>query len=267
MDLDAYFARIGYTGPRDASLATLRALHLHHVGAIPFENLDVLLGRGIKIDLESVTQKLVRDRRGGYCFEQNTLFAAVLRELGFTVTAFLARVRWNVPKENRTPLTHMILRVDVAGRPWLADVGFGSVGLSAPLALDTTDEQLTPHESRRLVWEGDRITHQCRLGDTWGDVYEFRLEEPAPFDFEMGNWFSCSHPKAHFMNALVATICERERRVIIFNREITIRHRDGRVDKREIGSPDELLQLLASELRLHFPAGTRFGRPNAAWPT
>src|ERR1051325_366706 len=118
MNLDAYLARIGHTGSREASLATLRALHLLHVGAIPFENLDVLLGRGIRMDLESVEQKLVRDRRGGYCFEQNTLFAAVLRALGFKVDAFLARVRWNVPQENRTPLTHMILRVEIDGRPW-----------------------------------------------------------------------------------------------------------------------------------------------------
>lgn len=266
MNLAAYFDRIGYAGSRDASLATLRALHLQHVGAIPFENLDVLLGRGIRMDLESVEQKLVRDRRGGYCFEQNTLFAAVLRELGFHVTAFLARVRWNVPPENRTPLTHMILRVEVDGRPWLADVGFGSIGLSGPLALDTMEEQATPHEPRRLVRDGDRIIHQVRINDTWGDVYEFRLEEPAAFDFEMGNWFSCSHPKAHFMNALVVARCQRERRVLVFNRELTIRHRDGRVEKRALTTPEDLLAVLATELNLHFPAGTRFGKPGAPWP-
>ncbi len=266
MDLDAYFARIGYDGPRSATLETLRALHLHHVGAIPFENLDVLLGRGVRIDLESVERKLVRDRRGGYCFEQNTLFAAVLRALGFAVTPLLARVRWNVPAGTRTALTHMILRVDLAGRPWLADVGFGSIGLSGPIALDTAEEQATPHEPRRLLRVGDKVTHQVRVGETWSDVYEFRLEEPGPMDFEMGNWFSCSHPRAHFMNALVVARCQRDRRVLVFNREFTIRHRDGRVEKRELVSAEDLLAVLASHLDLHFPAGTRFGSGAAAWP-
>jgi N-hydroxyarylamine O-acetyltransferase len=267
MKLEDYFARIGYTGPHEATLATLGAIHLLHVGTIPFENLDVLLGRGIRMDLESVSNKLIRDRRGGYCFEQNTLLAAVLRELGFAVTPFLARVQWNVPAGVRMPLTHMVLRVEADGRPWLADVGFGSVGLSGPLALDSEAEQTTPHEPRRLRRDGDRVAHQVRIGDTWHDVYEFRLEEPSPVDFEMGNWFSCSHPKAHFMNALVATLCERERRVMVFNSEVTVRHRDGRVEKRAIGSAEELLAVLATELHLHFPAGTRFGKPGAPWPT
>ena len=267
MDPAAYFARIGHAGPGDASLATLRALHLAHVGAIPFENLDVLLGRGIRLDLDAIERKLVHDRRGGYCFEQNTLFAAVLRELGFRVTPLLARVRWNTPVGLRTPLTHMVLRVEVDGRPWLADVGFGSIGTTAPLALDTAAKQETPHEPRRLVEDGGRVRHQVRIGETWQDVYEFRLEEPATMDFEMGNWFSCSHPKSHFMNNLVAARAERDRRVLVFNREFTQRHRDGRVEKRDLASPDELLNVLATHLGLHFPAGTRFGPPGAPWPT
>jgi N-hydroxyarylamine O-acetyltransferase len=267
MNLEAYFERIAYVGPRDPTLATLQALHLQHVGAIPFENLDVLLGRGIRIELEAVEQKLVHQRRGGYCFEHNTLFAAALRELGFTVIPLLARVRWNVPAGQRTGLTHMVLRVEVDGRPWLADVGFGGIGSSAPLALDTAEEQSTPHEPRRLLHDGQRVLHQVRLGEAWSDVYEFRLEEPAASDFEMGNWFSCSHPKAHFMNVLVATLCERDRRVSVFNREFTIRYRDGRIEQRELASADDLLAVLASHLRMHLPAGTRFGTTPRPWPT
>jgi N-hydroxyarylamine O-acetyltransferase len=266
MNLDAYFARIGYTGPREATLATLRALQLLHVGAIPFENLDVLLGRGVKIDLESVEQKLVHAHRGGYCFEQNTLFAAVLRALGFHVTPLLGRVRWNKPADVRTGLTHMILRVEVDGRPWLADVGFGSVGPSGPLALDTTDEQATPHEPRRLMFDGARVVQQCRIGDTWGDVYEFQLEESGPVDLEMGNWYSCTHPTAHFLNALVAARCLPDRRVLLCNRELTIRQRDGRVEKRDLVDADDLLAVLATHFDLHFPAGTRFNKPGAPWP-
>ncbi len=112
----------------------------------------------------------------------------------------------------------MVLRVESEGRPWLVDVGFGSVGATAPLALDIEDEQSTPHEPRRLVRRGSKIMHQLRAADGWGDVYEFTLEDPAPADFEMGNRFSCSHPQAHFMNNLAVTRASPDRRFIMFNR-------------------------------------------------
>src|SRR5215471_15232590 len=151
LDLDAYLARIGYVGPREPSLAVLRSIHALHPSAIPFENLDVIRGVGIRLDLPSIEQKLVRDRRGGYCFEQNGLFAAVLEELGFEVTPLAARVRWQVPPDVRTSLTHMVLRVDVERVPYLADVGFGGQTPTAPLRLDVPDAQRTPRETFRVV--------------------------------------------------------------------------------------------------------------------
>jgi hypothetical protein len=129
IDLDAYFTRIGYAGVRRPIMETLRALHLAHATHIPFENLDVLLGRRILLDLESLQTKLVRGRRGGYCFEQNALFAAVLERLGFTVTRLAARVRMGVTRV--LPRTHVALAVDVDGGSWLADVGFGELGTVA----------------------------------------------------------------------------------------------------------------------------------------
>ena len=93
LDLPAYLRRIEYAGERKASRAVLEALHQAHVTHIPFENLDILLGRAIALDLDSLQAKLVAGRRGGYCFEQNLLFAAVLRAFGFTVTQLAARVR------------------------------------------------------------------------------------------------------------------------------------------------------------------------------
>jgi N-hydroxyarylamine O-acetyltransferase len=260
-DLDAYCARIGYTGPRDPGLATLRALHMRHVSAVPFENLDVLLGRRISLDPAVIAEKIIARGRGGYCFEQNTLFAAVLRTLGFTVTPLLARVRWQVPAEVRTPLTHMVLRVEVDGRPWLADVGFGAVGSTGPLTLDTAGPQPTPHETRRLVAQPGHVMHQVLHGSTWCDVYQFSLEPPEPSDFELGNWFSCTHPRAHFVNNLVVTRVRGPERVILFNREFIVRQPDGTADKRELTSPVELLTLLAEHFNLRFPADTRFALP------
>lgn len=265
--LDAYFARIGYAGSRTPTVDTLRALQLHHMLAVPFENLDVLLGRRISLDPAVIFQKIIRDRRGGYCFEQNSLFRDVLRALGFTVTPFIARVRWRVPDETGTPLTHMVLHVEADGRTWLADVGFGSVGATGPLALDTEAEQSTPHEPRRLLRRDGLIVHQIRFEGAWGDVYQYVPVPPPPVDFEVGNWFSCTHPKAHFTNTLVVTRVRPDGRLTLFDRELTRRFLDGRTERRDLPSPDELLEVLHRDFALTFPAGTRFGPPGSAWPT
>src|SRR5262249_40888697 len=123
LDLDAYRQRIGYTGELAPTRAVLEALHLAHATHVPFENLDIQLGRPIRIDLESLQSKLVCGRRGGYCFELNTLFAAVLERTGFRVTRLAARVRLSATR--LLPRTHMLLRVEAGGAAYLADVGFG----------------------------------------------------------------------------------------------------------------------------------------------
>src|ERR1044071_4212611 len=121
IDLDAYFTRIGYGGSREPTLATLAAVSAAHVGARPFENIDVL--RPVPIDLEvgALEQKLVFARRGGYCFEQNTLFLEVLAQLGFRVQPISARVRWGRPREFTPARTHLFVRVELE-QSYLADV-------------------------------------------------------------------------------------------------------------------------------------------------
>ncbi len=169
-DLEAYLARIGYAGPREATAAVLTAVHAAHARTIPFENLDILLGRTIATDLRAVTRKLVHDRRGGYCFEQNALLGAALRVLGFGVAPLLGRVRWQVPPDVATPLVHQVLLVTpVDAGPQLADVGFGSMSLTRPLRLVEDEDQFSGLEPRRLVRRGPLLAHQARLGETWGD--------------------------------------------------------------------------------------------------
>src|SRR5438093_5660882 len=131
LDLDAYLERIGYVGPLEPTWRVLEDLHLAHATHIPFENLDILLGRSIRLDLESLQAKLVKAKRGGYCFEQNLLFAAVLESLGFALTRLAARVRYRT--DRLLPRTHMALLVHLDGTHWLADVGFGAEGLLLPL--------------------------------------------------------------------------------------------------------------------------------------
>jgi N-hydroxyarylamine O-acetyltransferase len=267
-DLDAYFARIGYTGSREPTLATLRALSLHHASSIPFENLDVLLGRGIDLDPTAVERKLVHAHRGGYCFEQNSLFFHVLTALGFRVTPLSARVRWQRPRDFTPSRTHLFLRVDLSDGPWLADVGIGGLSLTSPIPFDDSGREMsTAHEPRRILREGTRLFHQARLGTEWHDVYEFTGEEMPPIDRELGNWYTSAHPASHFRNRLIAARATTDgRRLSLLNREFTMRARDGRAETHPISSPDELLALLAAHFGLEFSAGTRFGGGSVPWP-
>src|SRR6187399_2797197 len=180
MNLAAYFQRIGYRGRYHPDLALLSALTLAHARSIPFENLDVLLGRPIALEPDALFEKLVVQRRGGYCFEQNGLFLEVLRELGFQVTPISARVRLQRPRDFIPPRTHMFLRVELDGASWLADVGVGGLSPTCALRLDTAEEQATPHEPRRIVREDGKLFHQVRLDDGWSDVCEFTLEQMPP---------------------------------------------------------------------------------------
>ena len=249
--LDAYLGRIGYAGPRAATLETLSGIHERHAQAIPFENIDVLLGRTVALDLPTLASKLIDARRGGYCFEQNGLLAAALRALGFAVTPLLARVRWQVPPDVTTPLTHMALRVEIDGRPWLADAGFGGTGLMTPLTLDRTGEQHTRYEPRRLVPHGRNLLQQVRLGATWSDVYILHLDEAFPVDFEVANWFTSSHATSRFRHNLMVACADGTRRLTLWNREFTIRQVDGTAEKQIVASPEQLLRLLRQTFGLN----------------
>ena len=224
LDLIAYFTRIGYTGPREPTLAVLRALQLRHMMAVPFEDLDVLLGRRINIEPAAIQRKIIEQRRGGYCFEQNSLFRDVLRALGFAVTPLLARVRWQVPADFRTPLTHMVLRVETEGTLLVGGCRSGRSRCHRPAR--TRHRGRTAHPTRTApAIEPARRNHASgmRSGADWRDIFEFTLTEPAPMDFELGNWYSCTHPKAIFIDNLVVTLTEQDRRVIIYNCDFTYR--------------------------------------------
>ncbi len=266
VDLEQYFHRIGYSGSHEPSLATLHAICAAHVLAIPFENLDVLLDRGISLDPEAVDAKLIAGGRGGYCFEHNTLLLRVLETLGYDVQPVSARVRIGRSRDYTPARTHVFLRVELASESWLADVGVGALSPTCALRLDTSDEQATPHEPRRIVREGALLFHQVRFGDSWNDICEFTLEHMPPIDREVGNWYTSQHPQSHFRSRLVvARGLPDGARASILNRELTVRRRDGIADTRVLASPAELLDVLATHFDLHFPAGTEFNCPALDW--
>jgi N-hydroxyarylamine O-acetyltransferase len=267
IDLDAYFERIGHRGPREPTLATLNAIVCAHVQAIPFENLDVLLGRPIELEPEALVRKLVHARRGGYCFEQNSLLLAVLTELGFDAHPLSARVRYQRPREYTPARTHLFVRVELE-ESWLVDVGVGAMSPTAALRLAETGPQATPHEARRLLREDGLIYHQVQFGEDWHDVCEFTLEQMPPIDRVVANWYTSTHPASHFKNRLlVARALPDGGRVGLLNRELSVRGRGGQSERRVLSSPDELLAVLAEYFGLQFAAGTRFPCEALDWPT
>jgi N-hydroxyarylamine O-acetyltransferase len=235
IDLDAYFARIGYEGPREPTLAVLRRLTELHPAAIIFEAIDVLLDRGIDISPAAVDAKLIAGRRGGYCYEQNSLFKRVLTALGFQVEGLLARVLWMAPPDAPTrPRTHMGLRVLIDGAPWLADVGFGSCVPTTPLRMDVFEPQATGHEAFRFRRIGPELLLEAQLGEVWQPVYQLGPERQLEVDYELPNWFTSTHPSSHFRhNLLVAKTTPQARFGLLHNR-LTIRRPDGTMERREL---------------------------------
>jgi N-hydroxyarylamine O-acetyltransferase len=255
IDLDVYFGRIGYAGPRAATPEVLSALQLAHPGAIPFEGLDPLLGRRVALDPASLEKKLLRSARGGYCFEQNGVFWRVLTALGFEVTPLSARVRWMLPEDAPLgPLTHMLLKVETPDGPVLCDVGFGGQSPTAPLRLEPGLEQVTPHGLYRLMaGEDGAFELQMRLPDRWQAMYRFTLERRVMADYELGNWFTSTHPNSTFVNNLMVSRVAGERRLNLLNRGLTIYRADGEIEEREIGTPEELHRLLTEAFGLDVP--------------
>ena len=258
LDLSAYLERIAHRGALAPSLSLLQALHLAHATHIPFENLDVLLGRAIRLDLASLQAKLVAGGRGGYCFEQNLLFAAGLEALGFRVQRLSARVRYR--SQRILPRTHMLLLVDVDGGRWLCDVGFGAEGLLLPVPFGTGEEVRHYAWRYRIVaedglWLLQSLQQAPRPG--WQDLYAFTLEAQHLADFEMANHYVSTHPDSRFVQTLTVQLPTPEGRHILRNREL-ICDRGVSVDSRLLADDEELLMVLAGTFGLRFAQGTRF---------
>ncbi len=255
MDIDAYFARIGYRGERTASLGTLRAIHALHPGAIPFENMDPLLGLPVPLELDSLQTKMIDRRRGGYCFEQNTLFQAVLERLGFSVTSLAGRVVWRLPPDKPpNPRNHMLLKIDLDEGPFIADVGFGGLLFAAPLNLRVGLEQQTTAGAFRFREEGILLTLEALTGSGWQDVYRFTLEPQLPVDSLVANWFTATHPTSRFRNNLVAERLTAEMRISLFNRRLTRRYAGGALEETILETPKHLARALEDEFSLELPS-------------
>lgn len=253
IDLGAYLGRIGFEGPARPDLDTLATIHRLHSRAIPFENLNPLLGLPVLLDAASLQRKLVEGGRGGYCFEHNLLLANVLRQVGFEVRTLAARVLWNAPPGVVRPRTHMLLRVSAEGDEWVVDGGFGSNTLTGPLRLAQQGPQATPHERFRLVPEGPDSTLQVEVSGEWHALYRFDLQPHHQVDYEVTSWYLCHHPDSHFRHRLIAARTQADGRDVLANNEFT-RHRLGEPsEKLVLTSAAELRDLLQDGFGLRLP--------------
>jgi N-hydroxyarylamine O-acetyltransferase len=235
VDLDAYCARIGYGGPREPTLETLRALQALHAATIPFEAIDVQLDRGVDLSPEAVDAKLIGAGRGGYCFEQNNLFMRVLATVGFSVEGLMGRVRWSRPVDAPPlPRTHMALRVPIDGEPWLADVGFGSCMPTAPLRLSTDAPQPTAHEDFRIRPQGGSQVIEVLRGGEWLPLYDLFPEPQLAVDYELANWYTATHPNSPFRQNLMVSRATPEARYGLLDGRLTVRRADGAVEQRQL---------------------------------
>lgn len=260
VDIDAYLGRIGYRGTLAPTEACLAALHEAHLAAIPFENLDVVRGYGVRLDLPSLEAKLVRDRRGGYCFEQNTLFKAVLDRIGFGTQILIARVRLGVKPEAKivTARSHMVLKVETPGGAYIADVGFGANGLLRPIPLLPEIVHHMPGAAFRLRQDGREWILEGDVGsDSFSDYYAFTLEPQHPIDIEVANHYTSTHPDSKFRQTVTAQQVRPDRRLALRGYRLEI-HRHGTVETRELADEADRLALLAAEFGLDFSPDTRF---------
>lgn len=254
--LNNYLKRIGYEGGIERDLKTLAALQAAHLSAIPFESIDPLLGRTVKLDLASVQAKLVDNRRGGYCFEQNALFKAALEKIGFEVTGLAGRVRWNSPPESPLgPRTHMMLKVDLPEGPYLADVGFGACLIDAPLRLETDVDQHTAMGTYRLSRSDGLFSLAAKRAPGWRVMYVFDLQPQIAADYELGNWFTSTSPNVPFTNMLMMERLAGGRRYKLIDRRFVVEARDGEIiAERAIASADELREVIDESFKMTLPA-------------
>jgi N-hydroxyarylamine O-acetyltransferase len=262
-DLSSYFGRIHYDGITGTSLETLAAIHQRHAETIPFENLDPFLRRPVLLDIESLQRKLLRSGRGGYCFEHNLLLGAALRTLGFDVTNLAARVQWNAPGNYIGPRSHMLLLIQLNGKSWIADVGFGGQTLTGPVRLEANIEQGTPHGRFRLLDGGDHFVMQALIGPAeagpplvnggWRPLYRFDLHPQYLPDYEVSNWYLSNHPNSHFVTGLTAARPAEGRRYALRNNQFSVYYLDGASQHKVLTTAEELRTVLEDVFHINLP--------------
>lgn len=256
VDLAAYLARIGIEGPIQPTEDWLIRLHRAHAQAVPFENLDIFLGIPIRGDLPGIFDKLVTRQRGGYCFEQNGLFGAMLMKFGFTATSLLGRATFGSPTPR--PRGHLMTLVEIDKRLFIADVGFGGYGLLEPLRFEPEVEQQAGGETYRIIASATGFEVEMWTAGAWKSLYWADFAPCYPVDVEVMNFYHGHSPASFFNQTRVVARTLADRRLLLTGNELKTVTREGAGPVVLIDGIDQYKTILAEQFGIHLPAGALF---------
>lgn len=242
-NLPDYFKRIGYSGKPAKNIETLRSLMRCQLFSVPFENLDVQAGKVVSMVPEEIVEKLVYRQRGGYCYEVNGLFAMALQALGFEYQLVAARPMFYPV---RRPKTHMAIVVQLEQQAWLCDLGFGSYGIRAPMALDVLNKEVIQDNDGFMLTETSpgAFLLKAKVDEAWQPQFAFDLIPWEFLDFYPANYMNSTHPEAIFVQKLLVVLHTHAGRHILFGNTLkTIAH--GVVEKRVLSAEERCNTLKA----------------------
>jgi N-hydroxyarylamine O-acetyltransferase len=253
LDLQTYLKRLGYSSAPPPTLETLCELQLRHTAEFPFETLSTMLRTPVHVDPPRVQEKLLRQGRGGYCFELNRLFLLLLQALGFEARGLTGRVVIGGPEDAQTARTHMLVLVTLDGVRYIADVGVGSMVPTGPLLLDSEAQQATPHEPYRLSLADGTYTLRALVDGSWRAMYLFDLQTVADIDYRVANWYVSTHPDSPFLGQLFVARTGPRLRKTLNNGSFAI-HRLGETSERvQLRDVDTVLEVLRDEFAIQVP--------------
>lgn len=255
MEIEPYFERIGYSGSREPTAATLRQLHRAHMLRVPFENLDIPLGQSIECSLPSFYDKIVRRRRGGFCYELNGLFGWLLELLGFSVVLLSARVfDGDQPGQE---FDHMVLLIELQER-WIADVGFGDSFLE-PLRLETAAEELQQGSSYRFAGTDSGRRLERRRESAWAPEFVFAVTPRQLREFSaMCHWQQTS-PESNFIRKSVCSMATPGGRTTLSNGRLIVTEAGQRTE-RSVADEAEYRALLSTHFGIDLGNGVDVGQ-------
>ncbi len=245
--LPSYLARIGFEGEPSPDFETLKRLMRCQLFSVPFENLDVQAGQVPSLAPEAICSKIVKRRRGGYCYEVNGIFAMALEAVGIPYRFVAARP---MTYAARRPKTHVAIIASVDGEEWLCDLGFGGYGIREPINLRWLDREIRQDcETFRLSMLSDQeYLLQSVVDGEWKNLYEFNLCPQELVDFEPANWLNATHPDSIFVQGLIVVL-QHESGKAMLNGERFRYFSEGRVEEM-IVSKDEVAELLLKRFSL-----------------
>ena len=252
--MNEYLKEIGYKNIPKVNFETLSELHRLHTLRFPFENLTPFLHSEVKLDLPSLQNKFLTEGRGGYCFEQNTLFLSILKNIGFDVRPLGARVLYNQPEDLITRRSHMLMTVKLDGKNYICDVGFGGMTQTVPIEFLEDQTLKTTHEDFRIGRIGEDFKIEAKVAETWKTLYRFDLQEQHSIDYEVANFYLYTHHSSIFRNNLIAARPVSDGRYALSNTTFTAYKLNKEPLKQTLGSVEEVKEVLTDVFGIKLPA-------------